>query len=118
MSQEKKSPENQKPRKKPPRKPKDSPTAEDDVCPALETALTSFLKQHVESKNKSIKDLKSLESLLNQYLNSFILLGYSRDTREMVTLVSAKTEQSADSLSTALNKFLIKNTKNPPFPGV
>jgi len=56
--------------------------------------------------------------LLNQYLNSFILLGYSQDTKEMITLVSAKTEQSADSLSTALNKFLVRNAKTPPYTGI
>ena len=63
--------------------------------------------------------MKSLESLLDQYLNSFILIGYSRDTREFVSLVNAKNEQSADSLSTALQKFIVNNAKpGPRFPPV
>ena len=118
MTQEKKPAKPRKPRKKTSRKDSDATPGGDEISPALETALTSFLKQHVENKNKSVRDLKSLETLLNQYLNSFILLGYSQDTKEMITLVSAKTEQSADSLSTALNKFLMKNSKTPPYTGI
>ena len=118
MVQENKPIKPRKTRKKPPVKDTDATPEEDDLDPALETALTSFLKQHVTEKNKSIKDLKSLETLLNQYLNSFILLGYSQDTKEMITLVSAKTEQSADSLSTALNKFWVRNAKTLPYTGI
>jgi len=85
----------------------------DDLSPALEDALTNFLKTHADKKNKKINNMKSLELLLNQYLNSFILLGYSQDTRQLISLVNAKNEQQADSLSTALNKFIASNYKGP-----
>ena len=52
-------------------------------------------------------------------MNSFILIGYSQDTKEFISLVNAKDEQSADSLSTALNKFILNNTNNgPKYPPV
>ena len=89
----------------------DSPDQE--FC-QLEEVLTDYLKQQSRVKNKSINNIKSLETLLNQYLNSFILIGYSQDTKEFVSIVNAKNEQSADSLSTALNKFIVNSTKRPP----
>lgn len=104
--------ENKKPRRKKSAQPKQ---INDQISPAFEDALTNFLKNHAAEKNKSIKNIKSLEHLLNQYLNSFILIGYTQDTREFVSLVNAKNEQHADSLSTALNKFIANNIKTPPF---
>jgi hypothetical protein len=115
--------------KKPPRKPKKlgrpkgsknkkasssvGEEHEQEFC-ELEEALTDYLKQQSRAKNKSINNIRSLETLLNQYLNSFILIGYSQDTKEFVSIVNAKNEQSADSLSTALNKFIVNSTKRPP----
>jgi hypothetical protein len=89
-------------------------TPPNPIEPLLEEALTNFLHREANKKNKSIKNMKSLESLLDQYLNSFILIGYSRDTREFISLVNAKNEQSADSLSTALQKFIVNNAKSGP----
>lgn len=97
-----------KPRRKRTKKPSQSSS---EIESLLDDALTNYLKSHVHSKNKSIKNIKSIEHLLDQYLNSFILIGYAQDTKEYISLVSAKTEQSADSLSTALNKFIMNNTK-------
>ena len=48
-------------------------------------------------------------------MNSFILIGYTQDTQEMLSIVNAKSEQTADSLSAALNKFIINGGgKKPP----
>lgn len=88
----------------------------DELDPLFEEALTNFLKKQAGKKNKSLKNLKSLEHLLSQYMNSFILIGYSQDTKEFVSLVNARDEQSADSLSTALNKFILNNTNGPKYP--
>ena len=89
---------------------------DDEISPALESALSDYLEKQTITKGKSIKNLKSLEGLLKQYLNSFILLGYTQDNQRLVNLISASSEQTADSLSTALNKFVINNTKHPPHP--
>ena len=93
-------------------------SASSPIEPLLEDALNNFLQQEANKKNKTIKNVKSLESLLDQYLNSFILIGYSQDTREFISIVNAKNEQSADSLSTALQKFIVNNarggSKYPP----
>lgn len=86
---------------------------EDELEPIFEDALTNFLKRHAGRKGKSLNNIKSLEHLLSQYLNSFILIGYSRDTKDFISIINAHDEQSADSLSTALNKFIMNNTKGP-----
>lgn len=87
------------------------PVQDNDIESLLDDALHNYLKNHSQSKNKSLKNIKSIEHLLEQYLNSFILIGYSEDTHQYISLVNAKTEQSADSLSTALNKFIMNNSK-------
>ena len=94
--------------------PPQSQHVDDELDPVFEEALTSFLKTHAKRKGKSIKNIKALEGLLSQYLNSFILIGYSQDTKEFVSLINAHDEQSADSLSTALNKFIMNNIKKNP----
>lgn len=98
---------------KKPRRKKTNKTSQSnaEIESILDDALSNYLKSHVHTKNKSIKNIKSIEHLLDQYLNSFILIGYAQDTKEYISLVSAKTEQSADSLSTALNKFIMNNSK-------
>lgn len=112
-NEEKPKPVRKKRKRKLPKIVEDS-TPPNPIEPLLEEALTNFLHREANKKNKSIKNMKSLESLLDQYLNSFILIGYSRDTREFISLVNAKNEQSADSLSTALQKFIVNNAKSGP----
>lgn len=85
----------------------------------IRSAFERLLKQEAQTKNKSIKNTTSLEHLLSQYLNSFILIGYTQDTKEFISIVNAKSEQHADSLNTALSKFIQYNSKPqkniPPF---
>ena len=117
MSEDKSKPQKRSYKKRQTKKIDDDISAELD--PLFEDALTNFLKTHAGKKNKSLKNLKSLEHLLTQFMNSFILIGYSQDTKEFISLVNAKDEQSADSLSTALNKFILNNTNpGPKFPPV
>lgn len=118
MSEEKPKAPKRSYRKKRPNK-KSEEKLSDELDPLFEEALTNFLKNHAGNKSKSLKNIKSLEHLLTQYMNSFILIGYSQDTKEFISLVNAKDEQSADSLSTALNKFILNNTNNgPKYPPV
>jgi len=92
------------------------PDKSEELSKQFDDALTNFLKNQAKTKNKSLKNYKSLENLLNQYLNSFILIGYTQDTRQFISLVNAKNEQHADSLSTALNKFIVKNAQIKNIP--
>lgn len=89
-----------------------------ELCDTFHNALEAHLSSTLEQKKKELKNLKALDSLLSQYLDSFIVIGY--DTAgEYVNLVSAHNEQSADSLSTGLHKFITNNIRGgnqiPPF---
>jgi len=112
MTEDKPTPPKRSYKKKQAKKPQE-PTLSEELDPLFEDALTKFLT-HAGRKNKSLKNIKSLEHLLSQFLNSFILIGYAQDTREFVSLVNARDEQSADSLSAALNKFILNNVNNGP----
>lgn len=90
-----------------------------DLRETFHSALESHLSNTLEQKKKELKNLKALDNLLSQYLDSFIVIGYDT-TGEYVSLVSAHNEQSADSLSTGLHKFIMNNTRGggnqmPPF---
>jgi len=104
--------ENNTPKKPLRKKSKKTSQSDAEIESILDDALANYLKSHAHTKNKSLKNIKSIEHLLEQYLNSFILIGYAQDTKEYISMVSAKTEQSADSLSTALNKFIMNNSKS------
>lgn len=104
----------QSPRKRARKTLKKSPSSEPLENKDVQDAFNRLFKEEIYNKKKTINNVKSLESLLTQYLNSFILIGYSQDTKEFVSIVNAKNEQHADSLSAALNKFIQNNTHNNP----
>lgn len=104
----------QKPQRQPRRKAKKSLDEDALSDEGIREAVDRLLKNELTSKKKSINNIKSIESLLSQYLNSFILIGYTQDKKEFISVVNAKNEQHADSLSAALNKFILQNSTSLP----
>ena len=118
-------------KKKPPSKPRRRKTvipkskffdeelerSNDELHQTFHHALENHLANTLEGKKKELKNLKALDSLLMQYLDSFIVIGYDT-SGEYVSLVNAHNEQSADSLSTGLHKFITNNINrgSNPFP--
>tara|TARA_B100001123_G_C15194827_1_gene980917 strand:+ start:63 stop:506 length:444 start_codon:yes stop_codon:yes gene_type:complete len=80
----------------------------------IRAALESHLIDYAKKKHDQKRNVEQLSSIIEEYLSSFILLGYNYDG-ESVTLVSANTQMQSDSLSTLLQKFII-NT-HPSSPG-
>ena len=74
----------------------------DLVRAALETHLMEYASKRTEQK----LNLEELTCIIEEFMDSFILLGYNYDG-EPLTLVSASTQQQADSLSTLLQKFIV-----------
>ena len=71
----------------------------------LRKAMLSSLQDNLENHHNGIKkDLKTLSSQVEEYLTSFIILGYTFDG-EPVHCISAHNQQEADSLVTLINKF-------------
>lgn len=71
---------------------------------ALQNFLTNKLNERVEKK----KDIDALVNTIQEFLNSFIVLGYNFEG-EPVHFISAHNQQEADSLATLVNKFFINN---------
>jgi hypothetical protein len=74
----------------------------DLVRAALETHLLEYASKRTEQK----RNLEELTCIVEEFMDSFIVLGYNYDG-EPLTLVSASTQQQADSLSTLLQKFIV-----------
>ena len=77
----------------------------------IRAALESHLHEYAMKKKDQKRNLEQLTSIIEEFLSSFILLGYNYDG-ESVTLVSSSTQQQSDSLSTLLHKFIA--TSSPP----
>jgi hypothetical protein len=70
----------------------------------IRKAMISSLEEKLENTNDIKKDLKVLSSVVEEFLSSFIILGYTVDG-DPVHCISAHNQQEADSLVTLINKF-------------
>jgi len=78
----------------------------------LRKAMMSSLQENIVNRENSIKkDLKNLSTQVEEYLTSFIILGYTFDG-EPIQCVSAHNQQEADSLVTLINKFFHSHVEN------
>lgn len=78
----------------------------------LRKAMISSLQDNLASRENGIKkDLKNLSTQVEEYLTSFIILGYTFDG-EPVQCISAHNQQEADSLVTLINKFFHSHIEN------
>lgn len=79
----------------------------------IKNALETHLLAYANKKNEQRRDLDELTSIIEEFADSFILLGYNYDG-EPLTLVSATTQQQADSLGTLVQKFVVNSSSKPP----
>ena len=70
----------------------------------IKSALSDFIKEKIQEKNVSKQNLEALIGVVEEFLNSFIILGYTFDGMP-VQYICAHTQQQADSLATLVNKF-------------
>jgi len=70
----------------------------------IQSALSSFIKEKIQEKNISKKNLEALIGVVEEFLNCFIVLGYTFDGTP-IQYICAHTQQEADSLATLVNKF-------------
>lgn len=70
----------------------------------IQSALSSFLKEKIQEKNITKQNLESLIGVIEEFLNCFIVLGYTFDGTP-IQYICAHTQQEADSLATLVNKF-------------
>ena len=98
--------------KKPPKNRKSSDSKKYDM---IKSALESHLVEYARKKHTQKRDTELLKGTIEEYLSSFVLLGYNYDG-DPVQLVSASNQQQSDSLGTLLQKFIISQSPHTP-PG-
>ena len=71
----------------------------------LKKAMISALQENLDDRKTGIrKDLSVLSTTVEEFLTTFIILGYTFDG-EPVHCISAHNQQEADALVTLMNKF-------------
>ena len=70
----------------------------------IQGALVEYLKDKLEEKNVARKNYDALISTVEEFLNSFIILGYTFEGQP-IQYICAHNQQQADSLATLINKF-------------
>lgn len=102
--------------KKPKARATKSRTEKDDeaserVDNLVQAALSSHLVEYAEKKKNGKKTLNDVSNLIQEHLNTFIILGYNYEG-DPISHIAAHTQQEADALCTLINKFLLQNV--PP----
>lgn len=78
----------------------------------IQDALKANLDEYLKNRSLSQKQISSINSLIEEHLSCFVLVGYTVDG-EPVTLINAQTQKDQDSLGTILQKVL-KKYSDPP----
>jgi hypothetical protein len=81
-----------------------TPNKDASAKEVIQSALSSFLKEKIQEKNITKKNLESLIGVVEEFLSCFIVLGYTFDGTP-INYICAHTQQEADSLATLVNKF-------------
>lgn len=77
----------------------------------LKEALQADL---LERSRKSADNKVAISSTLEEFMKCFIVLGYDMNGNP-INLVHANSQQDADSLSTAVNRFFMQNNNPDAF---
>jgi hypothetical protein len=79
-----------------------------DIKELTQKALTTILQNQLSNKSEGRKNTESLAAVIEEFLTSYIILGYSLDGTP-IHIISAHNQQEADSLTTLVNKFINHN---------
>jgi hypothetical protein len=82
------------------------PAKHEEVREFTNKTIQTFLHKKLQEKSDRRKDIEALNHTVQEFLNSFIILGYTEEG-EPVNIISAHNQQEADSLATLVNKFFI-----------
>lgn len=82
---------------------------EKPVDSLIRELITKQLKEEKEKKNLEIE---SLNSVIEEFLKTFMIIGYDLDSRPVV-IINAKTQLDADALSSALTRVFMESNKPP-----
>ena len=71
----------------------------------LRGVVQSYVDQYREKKKISQREITTITSFIEEYLQAFIIIGYNHDG-EIITHVSANNRVQSDALNTCLGRFI------------
>jgi hypothetical protein len=77
----------------------------------LQKALDKWLKQNIQENKIMSRDLTLLKSIISEYLDSYLLLGYSMEGQRIV-IQSFNTAKDKDALMEFLKNIFIQQQQN------
>jgi hypothetical protein len=82
-----------------------SPITNEQLTELIKDALAVQVKRQVKRK-KTQDELEAMVATCEEFMNSFIILGYDFDGNPVEPIIVAHSQQEADSLGSYLNKFI------------
>lgn len=78
------------------------------VSGVIQDALMIHLINNLKSKSKKreVKELEAMISTCQEFLQSFVIIGYDFQGNPITPLIHAKNQQEADALGLYLSKFI------------
>jgi hypothetical protein len=77
----------------------------------IKSTLHNYLQQKINLKTERSADLTHLDSIISEYLDCFIIIGYDM-ANSQVNFIHAKDQKDADALSAAINRFFYQSQNN------
>lgn len=77
----------------------------------IKSTLHNYLQQKLDLKNERTTDISHLDSIISEYLDCFIIIGYDM-TNSQINFIHAKDQKDADALSAAVNRFFYQAQNN------
>ena len=84
--------------------------SEEEIEQVISDALKQYLKAS-RDKESSETAIDAMVATCQEFMKSFIILGYDFDGNPVEPIVSANNQQDADSLSAYLQRFLMYMSK-------
>ena len=100
------------------RTPKRTPKRTKDEDILKMSTMAAYLGKMQDDMVRDRRNITTMCALMEEYLSCYIVIGYTIDGKP-VSITNAKEPKDYDSLSTALQRFLIEGTYGPcgPFDG-
>lgn len=87
------------------------PVRPENMESLIKSTLHNYLQQKLELKNERATDISHLDSIISEYLDCFIIIGYDM-LNSQINFIHAKDQKDADALSAAINRFFYQSQNN------
>jgi len=94
---------------------KDHQSTDDNTL--ITASIKAYLEEYKERKKLNQDNIEIISSFLEEYLQTFLVIGYNYDG-ELISYSHGKTQAQMDALNTGLFRFINQHAMKPPtIPG-